>query len=279
MNMNLDSGKGVIIDKTNQAKAAFMTLLEIMNTKFAAEVKRDSEKQVSFIYSKFSPVADCLRKDKVLLRDILSLVQTNLLKILVELKEKDKIYQFFQVNQKQLFIDAKELDVYIKKPPTDLPVGAPTPPISIVMLALVNEYIENYAEALSLWNSLRGKLANMAEGCERTVCILKKKKDIDLIKKYGKWVLEENPQIGLSLFIPDPKKEEQAVEMNPDEVIEFLSMFDKTKDDQFPYLEYYYEYLINKPITPDSYFNVLGTLYIEKLFRLQPRSFQTPSKF
>lgn len=67
--------------------------------------------------------------------------------------------------------------------------------------------------------------------------------------------------------------------MNPDEVIEFLNMFDKTKDDQFPYLEYYYEYLINKPITPDSYFNVLGTLYIEKLFRLQPRSFLTPSKF
>jgi hypothetical protein len=37
------------------------------------------------------------------------------------------------------------------------------------------------------------------------VSILKRKKDIDLIKKYGKWVLETNPKIGLTLFTVDPK--------------------------------------------------------------------------
>lgn len=50
------------------------------------------------------------------------------------------------------------------------------------MMALVNENIDNYEQALKIWNSLRGKVANMTEGCERTVSILKKKKDLAMIK-------------------------------------------------------------------------------------------------
>lgn len=34
----------------------------------------------------------CLRKDKVSLKDMVSLLQTNLLKFYVDLKEKDRIY-------------------------------------------------------------------------------------------------------------------------------------------------------------------------------------------
>ena len=113
----------------------------------------------------------------------------------------------------------------------------------------------------------------MVEGCERTVSILKKKKDIEMIKKYGRWVLEENPQIGLTLFTTDPKTGEPPVDMNPDEVIDYLNSFDKQKEDSFPYLEAYYEYLINSTSAPDSYYTQLGTLYVEKLFKLQPRNF------
>ena len=72
-----------------------MSLLDVLNAKFAGELKKDLEKSMIFIYSKFSPVESCLRKEKVLLKDMLSLVQTNLLKLYVDLKEKDKIYQFF----------------------------------------------------------------------------------------------------------------------------------------------------------------------------------------
>lgn len=73
----------------------------------------------------------------------------------------------------------------------------------------------------------------MTEGCERTVSILKKKKDLEQIKKYGRWVLEENPAIGMTLFITDPKKSnEPPVDMNPDEVIDFLNTFEsKAKDE------------------------------------------------
>lgn len=93
-----------------------------MNQKFANDLKKDSEKQMTFVYSKFSPVDNCLKKEKVLLRDMVSLVQTNLLKLYVDLKEKDKIYQFFtqQSNQvassnRMVLLDAKELEEYIKK--------------------------------------------------------------------------------------------------------------------------------------------------------------------
>ena len=100
-----------------------------------------------------------------------------------------------------------------------------------------------------------------------------------MIKKYAKWVLEENPQIGMTLFTSDPKTGEPPVEMNPDEVIDFInSCFDKAKVEFFPYLEYYYEYLINTTMAPDSYYTQLGTLYIEKIFKLQPSNHGSPSK-
>ena len=51
----------------------------------------------------------------------------------------------------------------------------------MVAVALVNEYIDNYMAALKIWSSLRGTDA-ANEGCERTVSILKRKRDLDLVK-------------------------------------------------------------------------------------------------
>lgn len=114
----------------------------------------------------------------------------------------------------------------------------------------------------------------MTEGCERTVNILRKKKDIALIKKYAKWVIVENPQIGLTLFTTDPKTGEGPVDMNPDEVIEYLSKFERKT---FPYLEVYYEYLIKTNNAADSYFTSLAMLYVERIFELQPKQLKKPS--
>ncbi len=68
---------------------------------------------------------------------------------------------------------------------------------------------------------------NQVEGCERTVSILKRKKDLALTRKYGRWVLESNPKIGLTLFTVDPKTGEPPVDMKPDEVLEYLEMLEK----------------------------------------------------
>jgi hypothetical protein len=124
-----------------------------LNAKFAGELKKDLEKEVKFLYSKFSQLANCIKQDrKVLLRDMLSLVQTNLLKLYVEMKEKEKIYTFFQSYQRQIYLDARELEEYIAIAKDD--------PINSITLALVNEYIDNLEEALKIWSSLRTKQIN-----------------------------------------------------------------------------------------------------------------------
>ena len=94
MNMNNNNPR-IAQDKILQAKKSAASILEILNSKYAGEVKKDAERTVQFVYSKFSPVESCLKKDKVLMKDMLILVQTNLLKFYVDLKEKSKIYQFF----------------------------------------------------------------------------------------------------------------------------------------------------------------------------------------
>lgn len=43
------------IDKHREAKEAFRGLLEILNAKYAAELRKDPNKDAEFLYSKFSP--------------------------------------------------------------------------------------------------------------------------------------------------------------------------------------------------------------------------------
>lgn len=238
----------------------------MFNAKHSGEIKKDQDKETKFMYTKFSPIADCIKQDrKVSLRDMLSLVQTNLLKVYIEMKDKDKIYQFFQTYQKQIYLDSKELEEYLTRTKDD--------PINNITMALVNESIDNYYEALRIWSQLRASEINQTEGCERTVAILKKKKDIDLTKKYGRWVIEANPKIGLTLFKVDQKTGEQPIDMKPDEVLEYLENIEKEspqKDQTFPYVEDYLEYIIKNNDVPDRFFTLLGSLYIDKLFRLQP---------
>ena len=66
------------------------------------------------------------------------------MKLLIEMREKDKIYQFFSTYQRQIYLDAKELEEYLSKTKED--------PINNITLALVNESIDNYAQALKIWS-------------------------------------------------------------------------------------------------------------------------------
>ena len=59
--------------------------------------------------------------------------------------------------------------------------------------------------------------------------------------------------------------------MKPDEVLEYLDNIEKNsslKEDCFPYVETYLEYVINNTDVPDRFYTKLATLYIEKLFRM-----------
>ena len=110
VNLNTQTRGFQPLEKLTQAKRHFLSLFEVLNAKFAGELKKDLDKEVKFLYSKFSPVADCIRQEKILLKDMLNLVQTNLIKLYVDLKEKDKLYLFFQNYQRQIVLDAKELE-------------------------------------------------------------------------------------------------------------------------------------------------------------------------
>lgn len=87
------------------------------------------------------------------------------------MREKDKIYQFFINHQSTIFLDSKELEAYLSKAKEDS--------ISQVTLALVYENIDDQDKALRMWSDLITRNINATEGCERTVAILRKRRDID----------------------------------------------------------------------------------------------------
>ena len=48
------SAKVSPLEKLKDAKKALITILEVFNAKYAGELKKDNEKEIKFIYSKFS---------------------------------------------------------------------------------------------------------------------------------------------------------------------------------------------------------------------------------
>jgi hypothetical protein len=63
------------MDKLNQGKLSVLNILEVLNAKYAGEIKKDQEKKAKFLYSKFSPFSECIKQsDEVPLKIILSLV-------------------------------------------------------------------------------------------------------------------------------------------------------------------------------------------------------------
>lgn len=206
-------------------------LLEIINSKYVAEIRKDSSKQAEFIHSKYSLMDGVLNVDeKFLLKDILSLVQTALMKMYIEADMQEKIHEFFSqisssgqgvsAEQSQIYFNIPELERYLDQPQ----FRAQPREITQIALALIHEYTDNYDKALEIWSVLRSK-----EGCERTVTILKKLGSKDKILKYAKWVFETDPQTGLKLFVTNTKEQSDdligntaGINMSKDEVLQFL---------------------------------------------------------
>ena len=175
----------------------------------------------------------------------------------VEMAEKDKIYAFFSANSKQIYIDDTDLVEHLQRGKNE--------PINNTTLALLYEYMDNQIEALKIWSQIKGQ-----EGCDRTVNLLRKDGKPENATKYIKWVLELNPKIGLSLFEDAKNASGSKLEMSPDAVVDYLKEVEAAlgsgRDDTFPYVEHYLEYLVSLKESPDRYFTNLALMYIEKLF-------------
>ena len=88
-NFNLDQ-------KHHEAKDAVRGLLEILNNKYLSELRKDEDKKAEFMYSMFSDVHNQIKKEEPkLLREILELVQTAIIKLYIEGNRQDRIYDFF----------------------------------------------------------------------------------------------------------------------------------------------------------------------------------------
>ena len=121
-----------------------MTLLEMLNGKVSLDLRKDPTKEYKFMESKYSPVADLVKKDeRVVGKDVLALVQTNLIKLYVSLKERDRLYNFFNDNQNALGYqcDSDDLEEYMKRG------GAISSQdtINTVAMALIYEFTQQYS--------------------------------------------------------------------------------------------------------------------------------------
>ena len=109
MNFDLDV-------KHREAKEAVQGLLEILNAKYLSELRKDVDKKAEFIYSQFSEVHYQIKKEEPkLLREILELVQTAIIKLYIEKNQQDRIYDFFNnyagqsAVQSQIYLNQEEL--------------------------------------------------------------------------------------------------------------------------------------------------------------------------
>jgi hypothetical protein len=130
--MNKIGGNFNVDQKHQEAKDAMRGLLEIINAQYVAQLRKDPNKQAEFIHSKYSLMADVLNVDeKFLLRDILELVQTALMKMYIEADMQEKIHEFFSqisnqnqvmsagvsiTEQSQIYFNVTELEKYLEQP-------------------------------------------------------------------------------------------------------------------------------------------------------------------
>ena len=97
--------------KNSDAKDKMRELLEILNAKYIDALRNDPLKEAEFLYSQFSPFKQCIKTtEKFLLKDILSLVQTNILKMYIEKNDEEKIYEFFNAGNQSADQKSKSAD-------------------------------------------------------------------------------------------------------------------------------------------------------------------------
>lgn len=98
----------------DHSKLVITQILEHKNRLLVRDLRKNKAKLVELLYSKYSPFADYVRKQKggVALLDIVKFIQTNLLKLYVEMGNKKAIMNFFESkdNRGCIVADAAEID-------------------------------------------------------------------------------------------------------------------------------------------------------------------------
>ena len=143
--MDMDTG-----EKVKESKVKVCQILESKNQQFIGELKKNPQKSKVFQYSKFSPFSNFIKKNKdgALLKDVVSFIQTNIIKLYVEKGDKKAIYNFFSSshNKKSVYIDFKEIQEFLDRTQDQS--------ICAVTMALILENTGDYSKALEKWQQL-----------------------------------------------------------------------------------------------------------------------------
>ena len=128
--------------------------MEHKNRLFIPDLKKDKNKLIQFQYSKFSPFEGHIQTDKqgmVVLKDVVSFIQTALMKLYVEQGNQKAIFEFFDqaVNKKQIYIDAKEIEEFLKRI-----IDKSMSTMAIALIYEHSKHDEKYIEALDKWRQL-----------------------------------------------------------------------------------------------------------------------------
>lgn len=82
-----------------EAKDALRSLLEMLNAKYVAELRKDPNKEAEFMVSEYSDIAKKIVKKRYNLREIVSLVQMAIIKMYIEADKdgdmENKVQDFF----------------------------------------------------------------------------------------------------------------------------------------------------------------------------------------
>jgi hypothetical protein len=107
-----------------QAKRCFLSLFELVNQRYIAELRNNPDVEADFTYSQFSQFEECIKTEKknkkFPLKDILEVVQAALLKLYIELEpNSQKISRFFSEyggdhSDSMIFVKVNEIEKFTR---------------------------------------------------------------------------------------------------------------------------------------------------------------------
>jgi len=243
----------------NEGKKAIWELVEEKRKHLLSKFDMDSDKKIKFSQPR-TPINKLKCPQLQTLNEILTFIDTSLIKLYIREKELDRLYEFLSRANK-LKCNLKEIDDFLR-----VEESKDNPYTSQVCSAILNERNGNYVKALDIWYSL-GLNTTLVRGIalKETGKLLKNQvKDKEVLMKYAKILLAFNRDEAFKMFA---ENENIKKILSEDEILNYLKGLKKF----IPELEkrHYLEYVIKNNTGQNHLYTRLAISYIKKIQKLQ----------
>ena len=214
----------------------------------------DGDKVIEFV-RKLKPLVTLELPEKQTLEEIITMVDTCLLKMYINEPQLQELYNFLTTVE-VLKSDLKEIDELIKQKE-----GKDRTYAGKVCRALLDYRLGNYPSSLQLWKELGQETREIRDmGCKETCKILKLHiKDKKSVFTYARMVLVVDSEEGLKIFT---ENEDITNFISEDDTIDYLKGLESHKADL---RERYLEYLTSSEEGQERFFTIRGLFYVEKI--------------